>query len=245
MRAPTRSLKVETFTGMSLVIYLGLMAYLIGVKVVFELASVVGVVPSQATLFSWPVIGLLTVAGSLSVWLGPRARLPDLWDPRRSPRTWLLLPAVVGLGLGAVSLTVHTFTGYAQVIADAANVPTINVPFPKSILFYSGGAIIVEALYRLILITLPLWIVGTVILRGRGQATVFWIVALLTSLVEPAGQMSLVAGHPGVMVAMGVAMYGMNVFEALLFWRYGLLAPLAFRLTFYLVWHVVGGAIGV
>jgi hypothetical protein len=229
----------------SLVIYLGLLAYLALVKVVLDLGSVDVVVRSQAVLFSWPMIGFLAVVGGLCVWLGPRAGIPELWDPTRSPRKWLFFPAVAGLGLGATSLTVQALTGYARVIADAANVPTINVRFPESILFYSGGAVVVESLYRLIAITLPLWLIVTVILRGRGQAPVFWTVALLTSLIEANGQMSLVAGHPVVMLFMGVGMYGLNIVEALLFRRHGFLAPLVFRCSFYLVWHVVASALGV
>jgi hypothetical protein len=245
MSASVKTLRAGTSTRTSLLILLALMACLVLVRFTLELASVDVVVSSQATLFSLPTIGFLAVAGGLCVWLGPRAGLPDLWEPSRSPRKWLLLPAAVGLGLGAVALALHGLIGTARIMAEAANVPTINVPFPESILFYTAGAIIVETLYRLILITVPLWLIGTVILRGRGQATVFWIVALLTSVVEPIGQMSLVAGHPEVMLALGVGMYGMNVFEALLFWRYGFLAPLVFRVAYYLVWHGVASAIGI
>ena len=46
------------------------------------------------------------------------------------------------------------------------------------------------------------------------------------------------------MAAMGIGMYAINIFEALLFRRHGFLAPLAFRVAFYLVWHVVGGLMG-
>jgi hypothetical protein len=129
-------------------------------------------------------------------------------------------------------------------IAAAANVFSLNVPFPESILFYSGGAIVVETLFRLVLLTLPLWLVATVIPRTRGKAQLFWAVAAVMSLLEPAGQMSLVVGHPDVMLVMGAAMYILNILEAYLFWRYGFLAALVNRLAFYAVWHVVGGLIG-
>ena len=236
--------RAETPVRRSLFIYLALMVYLVLVKVVLELESVEVIVPSQLTAFSWPVIGFLALAGGCSVWLGPRTGLPDLWDPSITPRKWLLLSVVVGLGLGLVNLAVQAFTGYVQIMAEAANVPSINVPFPESLLFYSGGAIVVEALFRLILITLPLWLIANVILRKRGQAPVFWILALLTSLLEPAGQLGLVTGHLDLMLFMGVAIYGMNFFEAVLFRRYGFLAPLVFRLAYYLISHIVGSVIG-
>jgi hypothetical protein len=227
-----------------LVIYLALMAYLVLVKLVLDLASVEMVVPSQATLFSWPMIGVLALAGGCSVWLGPRTGLPHLWDASISPRQRLLLPAVVGLVLGVVNLAVQGLTGYVHVVAEATNVPSINVPFPESIVFYSGGAIVVEALYRLILITAPLWLIAHVILRRRATAPVFWAVALVTSLLEPIGQMSLAAGHLDVMLVLGAGMYALNIVEAYLFWRYGFLAALVHRLAFYFVWHIVAGAIG-
>jgi hypothetical protein len=227
-----------------LVIYLALMVYLVLVKVVLDLASVEEILPAQEAALSWPVIGFLALGGGFSVWLGPRTGLPDLWDSSIPPRKWLLLPVVVGLGLGTVNLIFAAFTDSAQIMAEAANVPSINVPFPESILFYSGGAIVVEAVYRLILITLPLWLTANVVLRKRGQAAVFWVLALLTSALEPAGLVGFLAGHPALMLVMAVGGFGINLFEAYLFRRHGFLAPLAFRLAYYLVWHITGGVIG-
>jgi hypothetical protein len=242
--APAKSLSNDTSTRWSLVIYLTLMVYLAVVKVVLDLTSVKEILPAQATAFSWPVIGVLTLAGGCAVWLGPRTGLPDLWDPSVSPRKWLLFAAITGLGLGVINLAYAAFTGSARVMAEAAKVASINVPFPESMVFYSGGAILVEALYRLIPITLLLWLIANVIARRRGQAPVFWVLALLTSALEPAGLVGLLAGHPDLMLVMAVAGYGINLFEAWLFWRHGFLAPLVFRLAYYLVWHIVGGLTG-
>jgi hypothetical protein len=85
---------------------------------------------------------------------------------------------------------------------------------------------------------------ANVILRNRGHAPVFWVLAILTSLLEPTGQMSMAAGNLGVMLVVGAAMFALNLFEVLLLWRYGFLAPLVFRVAFYFVWHIVGGAMG-
>jgi hypothetical protein len=237
-------LSSETTVRRSLFIYLALMAYLVLVKVVLSLASVKGIVASQEEILGWPMIGVVALAGSISVWLGPRVGLPGLWDTSISTRKRLLLPAIMGLGLGVVTITLQALTGFVQVLAAAANVSSINVAFPASLLFYSAGAIVLEALYRLILITLPLWLMANVIFRKRGQTQVFWVVALLTSALEPAKQITFLGGHPALMLIWGGATYGLNFFEAHLFRRYGFLAPLGLRLTYYLVWHIVGGAIG-
>jgi hypothetical protein len=229
----------------SLLVYLAIVVYLVLAKILLDRASVDASAPSQAAALSWPVIGFLALAGGCSVWLGPRAGLHRLWEPSISPRRWLLFPATIGLGLGVVNLAFQAVTGYARIVAEAAKVTSINVSFPESLAFYSSGAIVVESLFRLIPITLLLWLTAQVILRGRGHATVFWILAVLTSALEPAGQLGLLAGHPVLMLVVGLAMYGVNLGEAGLFWRYGFLAPLAFRLAYYLVWHVVGSLIGI
>ena len=228
----------------SVLIYMALMAYLALVKVILGLASVKGVLASQDQLFRWPTIGVFTVLGGVSAWLMPRAGLLEPWDARISARTRLLLPILAGLGLRAANTATNAWTGFAQMLAAAANIPTINVAFPASILFYSGGAIIIESTYRLILIVPPLWLIWAVLLRRRGHTAVFWVLALLIAMLEPMDQMGFVAGHPRVMLISGTFTYALNVIEFYLLWRRGFLAPLAFRICFYLVWHVVGGALG-
>lgn len=237
MSAPAKPLRT------SLVIYLALMAYLAAVKVVIDLTSTDVVTPLQAAVFNWPVIGLLTLAGTGAVWLGPRARIPYLWDPSAPSRKWLLLAVVAGLAVGGFNLAVDAFADHARLLAEALNVPTINVPFPHSLLFYSAGAIVIESLYRLILITVPLWLIATVILRKRGYTPVFWVLAVFTSLFEPADVVTLLSGHFELMLFMAIAAFATNMFEAYLFWRHGLLAPLVFRVAFYFVWHVIGGGV--
>lgn len=128
----------------------------------------------------------------------------------------------------------QAFTGSVQVLAAAANVSWINVAFSASVLFYSAGAVILEALRRWILITLPLWLIANVILHKRGQTQVFWVLALLASALEPAEQITLLAGHLQLMRVSGVGLHAINVF----------LAPVGFRLARYFVWHIVGGLIG-
>src|SRR4030095_16906808 len=244
MGTPPKPPRADTPVRRSLFRSLALIVSLVSAKVVLSLASVKVVVASQEELFGWPLIGFCALAGGISVWLGPRVGLPGLWDAGISTRKRLLLPALVGVGLGAVNLIVQVFTGGVKALAAAANVPTINVEFPASLLFYSSGAIILETVYRLILIAVPLWLIANVVLRKRGHTPVFWALALLVSALEPLEQMRILTGHVELMVVWGAATYGMNVLEAHLLRAYGFLAPLVCRQAYYLVWHVAGGALG-
>jgi len=231
-------------TRRSLIIYAALMAYLVLDKIAIDLLGVHGVVAEQNELFAPSILAITTLGGGLAVWLGPRIELPALWDESVRARNRLLFPVLIGLGIGAVSLTMQVVTGLHELLAEAAHAPTVNIAFPGSLLFYSGGAIILEAFYRLILITLPVWLIANLILRKRGQSAVFWVVAVLASAHEPYEQASFLAGHTGLMVISGVTTFGTNVFEMWLLRRNGWLAPLSFRLGLYAVQHVVGSVLG-
>jgi hypothetical protein len=99
----------ETAGHRSLLIYLGLMGYLVLAKVALGLVTVEFIAASQAEILGWPVIGFIALAGSISVWLWLRMGLPGLWDASVSTRKRWLLPALVGLGLGAANLTLQAF----------------------------------------------------------------------------------------------------------------------------------------
>ncbi len=110
-------------------------------------------------------------------------------------------------------------------------------------LFYAGGAIIVEVVYCLLPIPLLLWLVSTVLLRGRAQDGVFWVLALLTSAIEPLTQELglLDEGRPGLFAVHFTMGYALNLVQAAVFRRYGFLAAITLRWATYLVWHIIYG----
>jgi hypothetical protein len=108
-------------------------------------------------------------------------------------------------------------------------------------LIFSAGAMYVEPIYRLLLIPLPLWLVSNVLLRGRFQVPVFWTVAVLASAFELLDQLASPAAQLGLARAGFLAAHGfaLNLVQAACFRRYGLVASIAVREGFYLLWHVV------
>lgn len=228
----------------SLLIWVGLIGYLVLAKLVLSFAATRGAIASQNALFLWPQIAILALVGGVAVWVGPRTELPGLWDSNISTRERLLRPALIGLGVGALFLALSAAFGLATIVAESAKVSSINVAFPDSLVFYSAGAIIVETMYRLIPITLPLWLIGNVLLRKRGEVYVFWTLALLTSMIEPLSQLVMLEDHTAVISLFMVGTFAINIFEAHLFRRFGFLAPLGFRIALYVVWHMIGGALG-
>ena len=223
-------------------VYLGLMAYLVGVKLTLSLFPAIFRSPSQAAVFSWPLLPIWAATGLLGVKLARRTGFPEAWGGRISNRQRFLVPALLGLALGLLAVATELRTNWAGLAAAKYGLASIHIDFPASALVYPGGAVIVEVLYRLLPLPLLLWLISSLALRGRWQVQTFWALAVLLSLVEPLSQdLSLGEFGTGVMAAVFVQDYALNLSQAALFRRYGFLSAIALRVVFYLVWHVAYG----
>jgi hypothetical protein len=239
----------------SLWIYLGLMAYLVAVKLAIDLLfpPTVFASPSQAGVFAWPALGIWTVAGLLGVWLAHRTGFPGLWDKEVNMPRWLLLAAILGLGFGIIDCNWDYATGASRLAAERMGIPAFHIPFPASAVIYPGGAIIVEVLYRLVPIPLVVFLVSNLLLRGRWQNQVFWVAAIVLSAFEPVSQSGLLSlafgrefkmrGLEGLVAGEVIKGYALNLTEAYLFRKAGFLAPLVLRVVYYLLWHVAWGSL--
>ena len=169
---------------------------------------------------------------------------PAACDARSPARRRLLVPALVGVVFGVLAIAIEEGTGATKII-EAQMGQAFTVAFPGSLWVYSGGAIVWESFFRLVPVPVLLWLISTVALRGRGCPQTFWVLALLTSAIEPGitqGPSVLAQTNgaigPGVFAAYAVHSYAFNFAAAVSFYRYGLLAPVLVRLAYYLVWHV-------
>ena len=227
----------------SALVWLGLVAFLVLVSVFITFIGGGLERDPRAGLFSLPAIALVGLAGLVGVWLSHRTGFPAALDPRISNRQRFLYPALIGLGFGLLLVVNEQFTGGIQRFLEQSGLPAFNVPFPASLFAYTGGAIIVEVIYRLLPIPLFLWLISTVLLRGRAQNQVFWGLALLTSAIEPVTQELglLQAGMVAVFAVNLVTGFGFNFAQAMMFRRSGFLAALTVRWAGYLVWHIIYG----
>jgi hypothetical protein len=152
------------------------------------------------------------------------------------------VPALIGVGFGLITIANELVFHWIAIFQTKSPMATFNTPFPGSLLLYPGGAIIVEVIYRLLPIPLLLWLVSSVILRRRGQTQTFWVLAALTSLLEPATQDLSFLSYGIVPVAASfIPDFAFNFVQAVYFRRYGFLAAIVVRLGDYLVWHVIYG----
>ncbi|TMC79904.1 MAG: hypothetical protein E6J09_00875 [Chloroflexi bacterium] len=196
----------------------------------------------RAELFSPPAILIVGLAGLAGIWLSHRTGFPPAWDPSVPARWRFVYPSLIGIAIGLFLSVADNFLHWTATFSSPGGGP-FNAPFPGSLVFYPGGAIIVEVFYRLLPIPLVIFVVSNLALGGRWQEQVFWVLAALTSLIEPASQ-DLPDLRAGTELAVGlnfVGDYALNFFQAVMFRRYGYLASIILRVATYLVWHVAYG----
>jgi len=176
----------------------------------------------------------------IGIWFSHRAGLPAAWDKGIPNRQRFLIPVLLSLGISLPFVALDLITRFTTILAAQHGQPRENIAFPASVLIYPGGAVIVEVFYRLLLVPLLLWLVSNVALSGRWQAHVFWVLALLTLLIEPLTQdMDLFQFGVGLMASVFLLDFALNLRQATLFRKYGFLAAIVMRVAFYAVWHIV------
>jgi hypothetical protein len=190
----------------------------------------------RSALFGWPAIAIVGAAGLIGIWLSHRTGFP-------APTTVGRWAIPMGVGIGLTMAAGDVVFGWTRYFAAQHTLETFNVPFPGSVLFYTGGAIISEVWFRLLPIPLLLWLVSQLVLRGRAETQVFWILAVLTSFIEPVLQDLLQVRPETLVLALTqfIPDYGLNFGQAVLFRRYGFPAAIVMRVALYLVWHVAYG----
>jgi hypothetical protein len=230
------------------VVWLGVVAYLVLAKILSETLVPIGFRGSgQGELFAWSNVALFSTLGFIGLWCGRATGFPEAWDARITAQQRLLVPAAIGLALGGVESVLDVMTAGSQAVAKATGQSSFNIDFPGSLLAYSGGAIQVEVLYRLFALPLLMWLVSSVVLRGRGQQLTLLVIGSLSAAFEPVGQgVLLFLGGDGVITPLMLAAYlatalPSNILAVIMFRRSGLLAPLTLRWAEYLIWHIVYG----
>jgi len=229
-------------------VWLALMLFLVVVKILSD--TVIPVTfrsAGQQSLFTWEAVITIASLGLVGIWCARATGFAAAWDVRVTSAQRLLLPFAIGLGIGAVAVGIDVALAATPTIARALGQPSFNIDFPGSLLAYFGGGIEVETEYRLFSLPLLVWLISSVLLRGRGRQQTLWVIGAFSAAYEPAtqgGAIFVLAG--GVVTPLMLAGYlvtslSLNILAVVFFLRYGLLAPIALRWGDYLVWHIFYG----
>jgi hypothetical protein len=224
------------------IIWLGLMAYVVLAKLLLDaflpqaFAS-----PDQAALFGWLPITAISAAGIVGVWFAQRTGFAPAWTSGVGIGRQVLVPAVLGFAIAMASVAFDLVTHNSAIKNAAHGVDRQYTDFPSMLLIFTAAGVYVEPIYRLLLIPLPLWLISTVLLRGRGQTPVFWVLAVLASLFEPVDQIGQSIQDLGLAQALLLMTLGfsLNMLQVVFFRRYGFVSSIAAREGYYLLWHVL------
>jgi len=218
-----------------------LAAYLFVVKIILDTMLLDAFAdPAQAALFGWVPLGVFTIIGLLGVVLSQKTGFPGAWDGERPFNHVILSPTLIGFGIGVLMVSIDIFTGYTKLIAARHGVPQQFTDFPSIFFVFTSASIIVEVVYRLFLIPFLLWIASKVIRNKKIQTFVIWILAILTSLLEPLGlypDLQVVPGSLAILLAL--IYFSINLTQAGFFRKFGFLAAIMVKMGFYIVWHAL------
>ena len=221
----------------SLLTFVGLVAFMVATKLAFVALRLKVPIPSQDLALSWPFIALIAAMGLIGLAASPRVGIPGFWEVDVSWWERFVIPTGLGLAYG-LGMVVRDLSDPAPVHLRGAFAPA----------FYAYGAIFLETFLRLFTISVVMWL-ATILVGPAATEPAFWVAAVLASLYEP---------WPHVIAAVGAArgvgrvwavlgqlvepLFWTNLLQGYLFWRYGFVAALVFRLAAYLVWHAIYGA---
>jgi hypothetical protein len=189
---------------------------------------------SSLRIFDYNNLLLLILGIPFLLWQS-KAYIPDFLDTGISSRQRFIKPVLIGFMFGLMDVIVYKCVLHPE---PYTSLPPYLQPFPYSLFLYFSGAFEIEVFYRLIPLTLILWL-GNWALNGKYFNVFFWTGVILTSIREPLEQMP--DGSLLVMSYSVITGLIMNLIQGISFKNAGFLASLSLRLGHYLFWHILLG----
>ena len=219
----------------AIVAYLGVVTVLVSTIMPTDFVDA-----SQAGFFEVQGWIAMSVLGAIGVFLSTRTGFPDPVSGEISPWRRFGVPVAIGLVGGIVFLLTDIATGLSKTVAAEYDLPSADIGFPASLFVYSAASVYVEIVLRLLPIPLFLLIISNLMLRGRGTTPVFWVLAILTSMIEPLSQTSSQVLAPLPWTVILTESFTVNLAQAAVFRRFGFLASILVRVAFYAIYHMIG-----
>lgn len=142
-------------------------------------------------------------------------------------------PAAAAFGFAVLAVSADAAIGFSQ---------DMNTPWPRSVLFYPAIALVAEVVFHLVPLALLLAASGWRFVEDRGDRRVWLAVATIASVEAVFQVLDALGGtEPIIAVFVGPHLFAIGVYELTALRRFGFVAIAAFRLAYYLLWHIVWG----
>lgn len=193
----------------------------------------------QQALWSWRFFPVFAAGFAASVFLANRSELPSPRETAMGQKEGWLLPLLVGTAVALLTIA-------SDIVAPAAaarGVPTMHVGGWAALPFYTYGAVVLTVVFHFLPMALVAWLA-----RRAGGRTRFVLVAagvLAVAFSEDAGYFLRSRAFEEVELARHALSVFANGAEAVLIYRFGLLAGLVQRSATYVLWHLAWPLLGV
>jgi hypothetical protein len=119
-----------------------------------------------------------------------------------------------------------------------------NVLFPKSLLFYPAIGFLAEIAFHIIPLSI-LVALSIPLFKQANPSALIWILIFIVSLVEPVYQASFMVSsgrYPlWAVLYVGAHIYIISLIQLIIFKKFDFTSMYAFRLVYYLFWHIIWG----
>jgi hypothetical protein len=140
----------------------------------------------------------------------------------------IVVATAAAIPLAAVAVGVDVARGFPK---------DTNLEWPEAWAAYLAIAVMAETAFHLLPLTGLVWLTRSHFTDTRLDGRV-WTLVLTTAAVEPVAQVALGSAQPYFVVP---HVFIIGVLQLLLLRRYGYLSMLSFRVSYYLIWHVLWG----
>ncbi len=232
----------EFFLKRSTVLFGALSLGLVVIKIGLQFLLTDVPLRDQASAFTWPlVLGIIGI-GFIGLLADRASGFPDSLSDVQRFRQGVWIAIITGAAYGLITMGMYVWHPTHSPLNPGSGWDHVRLPW--SIPFYTFGAIFLEYLLRLGALCISFWLIFVVLLRRHFRLTVFWALNLFISLYEiwPYLIPDIHAGRWGSVARLPIEpLYLSNVFEGWLLLRYGWFTPIAFRMAFYIFWHLLFG----
>ncbi len=234
-KAPSMLKKISP----SVIVYLLLLVVIVILRLLITLFPPSQIASQMVNLTDNLSIGAIWVIGWVGVYLAPGTGFAGMWQADISHCKRFIIPALFGVGFGLLSIIFDLL----QPLGSES-----LIKFPASLVAYPLAGILEEIIFRLFLTTTLVWIFSNMLLRGKWQEPVFWMVTVFLGVFYTLSQLSLFQSLLGTVDSLLLARFfiviaAYFILAAYFYRKYGLLAAISMHLGYYLVWHIIWGAL--
>lgn len=242
--------------SLSLKIYIGLIIVLAASNAIqvllpsyyslFPAASLPAPVAVIALANAGIAIVLYGGLGFIGLKLASKLGFAAIWDSKVNNRQRFLVPGILGAVLGAFLIISDLIFSQFNSIGNMQ-----HPGFPSSILASLSAGIGEEIMFRLFFISLWVWLISSVLLRGKWRSHVFCVMTVISALAFSFGHLpsfmilynfTSLGEIPLVLLGEIILLNGViSIFSAYYMRKFGFLAAVGIHFWTDIVWHVVWG----